>query len=366
MGLLSATWSRIQTSLFPFLEEELGPLDERKQKLIRILELIRIEESVSQATHGLGHPTSDRKALARAFVAKVVYNCPTTRDLIERVQGDSALRRICGWERRGDIPSESTFSRSFSEFAEGTLSGRVHEALIEKHVSPRLVGHISRDGTEIEAREKPVSRKAVEEEPAVLRKRKRGRPRKGEKPPPKEPTRIERQKTMSLEEMLADLPQACDRGTKTNSKGYKESWNGYKLHIDVADGQIPISCFLTSASCHDSQVALPLATMTATRVTNLYDLMDSAYDCQHIADHSIGLGHVPIINPNRRNGEPRELAPAQKIRYHERTGAERVNGRLKDEFGGRMVRVRGATKVMAHLMFGILVLAADQILRLVM
>ena len=92
MGLLSATWSRIQTSLFPFLEEELGPLDERKQKLIRILELIRIEESVSQATHGLGHPTSDRKALARAFVAKAVYNCPTTRDLIERVQGDTAFR----------------------------------------------------------------------------------------------------------------------------------------------------------------------------------------------------------------------------------------------------------------------------------
>lgn len=154
---------------------------------------------------------------------------------------------------------------------------------------------------------------------------------------------------MSLEEMLADLPHACDRGTKTNSKGYKESWNGYKLHIDVADGQIPISCFLTSASCHDSQVAIPLATMTATRVTNLYDLMDSAYDCQHTAAHSIGLGHVPIIGPNRRNGKPRERAPAQKIRYQERTGVERVNGRLKNEFGERVVRVRGATKIMAHL-----------------
>jgi len=366
MGLLSATWSRIQTSLFPFLEEELGPLDERKQKLVRILELIRIEEYVREVPYIIGKRLSNRKALARAFVAKVVYNCPTSRDLIERVQGDAALRRICGWERRGDIPSESTFSRSFSEFAKGKLSERVHEALIEKYVSPRLVGHISRDGTEIEAREKPVSKKAVKEEPAAVPKRKRGRPRKGEKRPPKEPTRIERQKTMSLEEMLADLPQVCDRGTKINSKGYKESWNGYKLHIDVADGQIPISCFLTSASCHDSQVALPLATMTATRVTNLYDLMDSAYDCQHIADHSIGLGHVPIIDPNRRNGEPRELAPAQKVRYHERTGVERVNGRLKDEFGGRVVRVRGATKVMAHLMFGILALAADQILRFVM
>jgi len=43
---------------------------------------------------------------------------------------------------------------------------------------------------------------------------------------------------------------------------------------------------------------------------------------------------------------------------------ERVNGRLKDEFGGRSIRVRGAAKVMAHLMFGVLVLTVDQIQRL--
>jgi hypothetical protein len=44
--------------------------------------------------------------------------------------------------------------------------------------------------------------------------------------------------------------------------------------------------------------------------------------------------------------------------------SERVNARLKDEFGGRTTRVRGATKVMAHLMFGILALTVDQLLRL--
>jgi hypothetical protein len=46
-----------------------------------------------------------------------------------------------------------------------------------------------------------------------------------------------------------------------------------------------------------------------------------------------------------------------------RTMAERVNARLKDEFGARFVRVRGAVKVKCHLMFGVLVLAVDQILR---
>ncbi len=44
---------------------------------------------------------------------------------------------------------------------------------------------------------------------------------------------------------------------KTNSKGCKETWIGYQLHIDVACGQIPVACVLTSASVHDSQVAFP-------------------------------------------------------------------------------------------------------------
>ena len=43
---------------------------------------------------------------------------------------------------------------------------------------------------------------------------------------------------------------------------------------------------------------------------------------------------------------------------------ERVNGRLKDEFGASHIRVRGAVKVMAHLMFGVVALTVDQWLRL--
>ena len=69
--------------------------------------------------------------------------------------------------------------------------------------------------------------------------------------------------------MLADLPTACDVGSKKNSKGYKETWIGYKLHLDVACGQIPVSCVLTSASVHDSQVAIPLMTITGARVSSI-------------------------------------------------------------------------------------------------
>jgi len=53
---------------------------------------------------------------------------------------------------------------------------------------------------------------------------------------------------------------------------------------------------------------------------------------------------------------------AETIRYRERSTVERVNGRLKDEFGGRVVRVRGHAKVMCHLMFGILALTSNQMM----
>ena len=184
---------------------------------------------------------------------------------------------------------------------------------------------------------------------------------------------------MSKQAMLDDLPTGCDVGTKKISKGYKETWTGYKLHIDVADGQIPISCILTSASLRDSQAAIPLATVSAERTTNLYDLMDAAYDAEEIRPHSRSLGHVPLIDINPRSNKTlkQELqTEAQRlkrigfqlpedVRYNERTAGERVNGRLKDEFGGRHVRVRGAPKVMCHCMFGVLALTADQLMRFV-
>ena len=243
-----------------------------------------------------------------------------------------------------------------------------------------LVEHISRDATAIEAREKPAPKPKAAKPKAAKpkRRRKRGRPRKGEARA-KEPSRLERQLTMSLPQMLADLPRACDVGSKRNAKGHTTSWIGYKLHVDTADGGIPISCIMTSASTHDSQVAIPLGTLTAGRVENLYDLMDAAYDSIEIRAHCILLGHKPIIDVNpRRSVDMQEALRREKKarrtlglffpeerRYVERSGSERVNGRLKDEFGGRHVRVRGYDKVLAHLMFGMTVLTASQLMRLI-
>lgn len=371
---LSQTWWNIQRSLFPWLSEELGPLTKKQQELVTALELVRIEEFIFISRGYPGRPAQDRTAIARAFVAKMIYNLPTTRALLERLAADKSLRRLCGWECKSRVPDEWTFSRAFAEFANSHLPERVHEALIRENYTNELVGHISRDSTAIEAREKPVKKPVIESVPA-----RRGRPKQGEVRV-KQQTRIEKQmRGMALPDMIADLPAACDVGTKQNSKGYKESWIGYKLHLDVADGGIPMSGLLTSASTHDSQVAIPLTFMTSERVVNLYDLMDSAYDVPQIREVSQQLGHVPLIdvNPRRNPALKEEIAaenkrsrlvghkPAEAIRYHERSTVERVNARLKDEFGGRMVRVRGHAKVMCHLMFGILALTANQLMTLV-
>jgi len=353
-------WSVVQHELMPELVAEVGVLTPKLEKLIHTLEWVRIEEFVP-LWHGVGRPWHDRGALANAFVAKAVLGLVTTAGLIERLMIDRALRRICGFAFWKKLPDEATFSRAFEEFAQARLAERVHEALIKEHLGGALIGHLSRDGTAIAARERPVS---VADTPLVqAAARKRGRPRRGEVRAPKE-TPISRQRGQSLAQMIAELPRQCDRGSKCNAQGYKIAWNGYKLHLDTADCAVPVSVLLTSASVHDSRAAVPLSLMSAARVTNLYDLMDAAYCSTEQREHSRTLGHVPLIDHNPRGGEKIEFDPAQAVRYNERTAAERTNARLKDEFGGNAIWVKGHTKVMGHLMFGVLALSADQLMRL--
>jgi hypothetical protein len=370
---LASRWSYIQGFLFPMLRDEVGPLTVQHERVVIVLDMARVEAFVQMWAGLPGRPAQDRHALARAFIAKAVLDLSTTAGLIERLAVDAVLRRLCGWERARQVPSESTFSRAFAEFAHSSLPVLVHEALIKRAYKDCLVGHISRDATAIETRERPVK---VEMPKAS--KRKRGRPKKGEVVTRPEPRRLERQLSQTLEQMVADLPTHCSIGTKRNAKGHTTSWVGYKLHIDTADGDIPISCLLSSASLHDSQAAIPLSLMTASRVVNLYDLMDSAYDAPEIADNSRALGHVPIIDVNPRRGGKAEAKAeararrragyvlAEDARYNQRSSAERVNANLKDNCGGTHVRVRGATKVFCHLMFGVLVLTVEQMMRFIM
>jgi hypothetical protein len=335
------------------LEDELGELDDQHREFIAVCETCAPQAHMAAYRWvGNGCPPKDRLALCKAFIAKAVWDFPTTRDLIDAVRHRPTLRRLCGWETFGDIPGESTFSRVFAAFAEDELPQTIHQAMLKTHYADKIAGHISRDATAIHAREKA----AKKESKLVVQSA------EGEEPVLPEPTRLQRQLERPLDENIADLPRACDWGTKKDSKGKRMTWRGFKLHLDTVDGDLPVSWLLTSASLHDSQVSIPLAQMSAERIISLYDLADAAYDADPIRQMSARLGHVAIIDHNPRRGEKKEFAPAQAIRYRQRSSAERVNSHLHDNHGGRHVRVRGAVKVVAHLSFGLLVIAAEQLL----
>ena len=159
MRKLSHIWFEVQGVLFPFLEKEIEePLTEKLKQLVTTLELIRIEDKIRVPKYWHGRFPKNRYQIARAFIAKAVYNMDTTRALIDRLKTSLALRRICGWEKACDIPHASSFSRAFKEFSESKLSQIVHESLIKQHMDDKIIGHISRDSTSIDAREKPVKR----------------------------------------------------------------------------------------------------------------------------------------------------------------------------------------------------------------
>jgi Transposase DDE domain/Transposase domain (DUF772) len=368
----------LQLDIFPALETVTGPISEAMQLVAAVVPLLPLQRSLDARRSRTGRPARDRAAMATAFIAKAVLNLATTRDLIERLKVDDSLRRLCGWNSASALPHESKFSRAFAEFAATELPQQLHAALVEATQRERLIGHVARDSTAIPARERFPESQRADKKKKKASKTRRAKGSFAKAKAAERGTRIERQRKQKLPQMLSDLPRQCDIGVKKTSQGHEQYWRGYKLHLDVADGQIPISAILTSASVHDSQVAIPLMTMTGQRVTHLYELMDSAYDADLIHEHSKQLQHVPIIAPHPRRGTKQpsqlpkifpekpapEMSPAQQERYKERTMSERVNARLKDEFGASKIRVRGAAKIMAHLMFGVIALTVDQWLRL--
>ena len=187
MNTLFDIWNNIQSNLFPWLEEELDPLSEKEQQFVKVVSLLDLcKHMKGYGGCGVGRKLKSRVSLAKAFVAKAVYNFETTDILIEYLKGCKNLRHLCGWENRWSVPSKSTFSGVFSKFTEKQLPQKIHEVMIKTHYGLKLAGHDSRDSTAIEAREKPAKKTKV---PSVT-KRKRGRPRKGEKVEPEPPKRL--------------------------------------------------------------------------------------------------------------------------------------------------------------------------------
>jgi hypothetical protein len=289
-------WQHLQRQLFAVLVEDLGELGEKDRLFVEVISLLPLGQFLPRYDWcGIGCPARERAWLVHAFIAKEVYQFPTREALVEALRARPTLRRLWGWETVDEIPSLSTFCRAFAQFSADELPQRIQEALIKQHCGPKLVGHVSRDATAIKVPERPAPK--APRNVATTERRKVGRPKKGQEPPKAPPTRLQLQPGRTLTENLADLPRACDSGCKKGSQGQPEYGQAYKLHLDVIDGDIPISAILTSASTHDSQVAIALMQMSAQRVSSLYQLMDAAYDAEPI--------HAYVRRPlsNRSNAE---------------------------------------------------------------
>ena len=125
-NLIRDNWCRFQGELFPEIQDAVGPLLKNHQRFVMALGIICPEDFTLRTSQRDGRPLSDRINLVRAFIAKAICDIPTTRDLVERLKVDRQMRNLCGWVLIHEIPSESTFSRAFAEFAESDLPGRMH------------------------------------------------------------------------------------------------------------------------------------------------------------------------------------------------------------------------------------------------
>ena len=383
ISTLSKMWLKVinlENTLFPELQESLRieEFSTKEAKLIRVLDFAEIEKFITITS--LTNTPKYREQIARAFIAKSVYNFQTTRDLIDRLHIDRTLRIICGWRYVKKIPSEATFSRAFDEISTLQIAQKTHEKFVQEYLSEKTFFYNATDATKIPLREKAV--KKDKKEPKI--KHKVGRPKKGEIREPIKPKILEQQKDMqTVDEMLSFVSTDCGVGIKQNSKGNREVWIGGKLHISVVDGDIPITAFYSGANVHDSSVALPLIQETSKRVNYLYDLQDAGYDADIIREFSLKYNHKPIIDINPKNSKElktkielidREKKIFKKLNqhlscdeqhYNQRSMVERVNKYLKDDFGCDKIYYQGATKVASVLAFGILSICIHQSLKLV-
>ena len=63
------------------------------------------------------------------------------------------MRRLCGWESQSGIPSESTISRTFGDFAVDEIASSLFKDFVKKVAKGRIVIHRSIDSTDPDLRD---------------------------------------------------------------------------------------------------------------------------------------------------------------------------------------------------------------------
>ncbi|WP_156915849.1 hypothetical protein [Desulfatirhabdium butyrativorans] len=105
------------------------------------------------------------------------------------------------------------------------------------HYGDKIAGHVSRDSTAIEMREKPAKKEPKEAKP----KGKRERRKKGEQALPVEPKRLVLQPDRSLEANLAGLPQLKPKETARATKKAGSAIRCTRMPLMGKSGQSQLS-----------------------------------------------------------------------------------------------------------------------------
>lgn len=343
-------WGGLVQRTFPFMEEEVGELGPKARLFVTVCETVVKPETFKYAKwKGVGRPPAKRMPVFKAFLFKAVHDIPTTKELVERILLEPQTRRLCGWADPGEVLCESKFSEINKEFAEMGFTEEWFDEFVRPYAVDEPGVTLSLDSAPIPVRAKAANskRRLAEIEPDQ----------------PEGGSRIEWQAGQDVDTALAELPQACDWGSKRDAHGKPKYWKGVKLHAEVTREGIPVAVACSSASLHDSQAFIPLMKKATKRIGPHVALADAAYDAEQIRTASAEEGNVPIIDANKRGGEARRMTAAEKEIYKDRGTDERFFAHLIDAHGGRHVRVREPRKVWQHLMYGVLVVAVEQTMR---
>ena len=349
---ISGIWDELNQGIFPWVDDNIGELDDKHRLFMAVCEAVINPREFDYAKwKGNGRPPCSRLKIFKAFLLKAVLNVKDTKEFLRMIRAEPLSRRLCGWDSPGLVPSASEFSRVFGEFAERGFTDKWFAEMIVKYHGDTPVETVSYDSAPVEVRTRAAN---------VKRRLARIDP---DQPPPPSPITI--QGARAAEVNMAELPVECEWGCKRDSQGKKKQWKGGKIHAAVTRDGVPIAVKYTSASMHDSQAMIPLAQLAAARVPHLFDLADAAYDAEPIRAACAELGTVAVIDANpRRSAGTRAMGELEREVYKDRSAAERFFSHLLESHGGRTVRVRAPKKVALHLLLGAIVVAVEQMLRM--
>ena len=134
-----------------------GPLSGHHRQLVSVLGMVRIEAFLA-GWHGLpGRPPCERAVLARAFIAKAVFNIPTTSLLIEMLSGRQDFAPLMWLAARGRGAERVDVFAGFRGVRRERFAIAVARGADPRHPLGSFGRtYLSRDSTAIEAREKPA------------------------------------------------------------------------------------------------------------------------------------------------------------------------------------------------------------------